>query len=230
MFFKRKPKPQYLKLGDHSLSTPTYDTTLNKEALSRRFLEGRSGRFLEIGAGDEELRYLLGVTSNLDFDDAFYAGNRTRFDERFQYFGMDLSPRKGIAGDICSLDMPERLPELQGSFDVVYSNNVFEHLRRPWIAARNILWLMKPGAICITIAPFAVRYHAVPDDYFRYTHTGLIALFEDAGPVRALASGYDLLGRRNDWQGGGEHDDIVPIDEFGAWRETWFAVCVIEKA
>ena len=111
----------------------------------------------------------------------------------------------------------------------MYSNNVFEHLRRPWTAARNAVWLLAPGGICITIAPFAIRYHESPVDYFRYTHSGLAALFEDAGPVRTLLSGYDISGRRNDWQGQGATHDVCPEDRFGAWRENWFVVTVVEK-
>jgi SAM-dependent methyltransferase len=217
IFFRR---PTYRKLGNHSLSTPTYEVGLGKEEVSRKALEGRSGKFLEVGAGDRELRYLLGIRENLDIDDAFYQRSRKWFDERFSYTGID------VEHDICD---PAFSAFAEASFDVVYSNNVFEHLRKPWIAAANVLRLLKPGGLCITIAPFSQRYHAVPGDYFRYTHTGLAALFEDAGPVKVLVSGYDIKGRRIDWQGSGKHDDIVPIDELGAWRETWFAVCIVEK-
>lgn len=221
-------RQRHRRLGNHALSTPSYDVSLNKEEVARRALDGRSGRFLEIGAGDKELRYLLGVRENLDVDEAFYLANRKWFAERFEYLPTDLSGAGGaLPLDICADKMTPPFDEMR--VDVVYSNNVFEHLRKPWKAAENILKILRPGGICITIAPFACRYHAVPGDYFRFTHTGLTSLFEDAGNVRVLTSGYDIKGRRNNWQGGGQHDDIVPIDELGAWRETWFAVSVIEK-
>ncbi len=194
-------------------------------------MKGRSGKFAEVGSGDGELRYLLGVTGNLNIDERFYSQNRAWFDANFTFWGIDIEPKgtNVLAGDICGPDFPNRFSSAESSFDVVYSNNVFEHLRRPWLAARNIYWLMKPGAICITIVPFAQRYHAAPADYFRYTHTAIPSLFEDAGPIKILVAGYDILGRRNNWQGSGKNDDIVPIDELGAWRETWFTVSVIEK-
>lgn len=82
---------------------------------------------------------------------------------------------------------------------------------------------VKAGCLIITIVPFAQRYHEDPQDYFRYTHKGVISLFEEYGTYSVLESGYDIAGRRNNWQGGGDHNDIVPIDNFGAWRETWFS-------
>jgi hypothetical protein len=106
---------------------------------------------------------------------------------------------------------------------------VFEHLRRPWAAARNILDLLRPGGSCITIAPFSLRYHESPEDHFRYTHTGLVALFEEHAPVRTVLAGYDIAGRRNNWQGLGTANDTVPADEFGAWRENWFTIAIVEK-
>jgi SAM-dependent methyltransferase len=220
----------YKKLGDHSLSTPTYDVGLNKEDVSRSVMRGRSGNFLDLGCGDKDLNYLLGIRENLAFDREFYDTNRKWFRGSFEYYGLDPHRTNAhITADICDPDFHTFVPWAKGFFDVAYSNNVFEHLRKPWIAAANILRILKPGGICITIVPFSQRYHAVPDDYFRYTHTGITALFEDAGQIKVLVSGYDIKGRRNDWQGSGKHDDIVPIDELGAWRETWFTVSVIEK-
>lgn len=113
--------------------------------------------------------------------------------------------------------------------DFIYSNNVFEHLKKPWVAAQNLTKLLKPHGIIITIVPFSQRYHEDPGDYFRYTHTGIFSLFEDFGSFELLKTGYDICGRRNNWQGGGFNNDIVPVDNFGAWRETWFTVSVMRK-
>lgn len=213
---------------------PGYRTDIVKEELSRRFVLERSGskmRFLDVGGRDGKLTYLLGIHGNLDFDQAFYDENRLAFNKKYEYFSVDLHPAgpRVLAGDICSEHYLEVHGGHIGFFDVVYSNNVFEHLAMPWVAARNLYALLKPGGICITIVPFAQRYHQSPADYFRFTHTAIPMLFSLAGPIRDIASGYDIQGRRNDWQGGGERNDIVPEDRFGAWRETWFTVNVLEK-
>jgi SAM-dependent methyltransferase len=226
----------HLRLGDFENHQVGYDASLCKEEVSRAFIlerEGEGLRFLDIGARDGELSYLLGNRGNLHFDAELEARNRARFRAKYEYFGLDLpgGPREGhvIEADVCDPRLTESRPDLLGFFDVIYSNNVFEHLRRPWLAAENILRMLKPGGVCITVVPFSIRYHEVPGDYFRYTHTGVVSLFEDHGPIRVLVSGYDTLGRRNNWQGTGENNDICPVDHFGAWRETWFTVTVLEK-
>ncbi len=224
-----------LKLGNFSAREIAYDVSLSKEGIARKHileLPGSGLTFLDVGARDGRLDYLLGVVENLRVDPAMYERNLGLFQSKFDYYGVDLAPDEDarvLAGDICSETFVGEHPQYREFFDVIYSNNVFEHLRRPWIAARNLVELLAPGGICVTIAPFALRYHESPIDYFRYTHTGLSALFEDAGDVDVLVSGYDIHGRRNNWQGCGEARDIVPVDELGAWRENWFTVSIIKK-
>jgi SAM-dependent methyltransferase len=223
------------KLGDFTATAVGYDCSLKKEEVARSHILTRSGSsmtFLDMGGGEGKLEYLLGIRENLEFDDDFYRGNRARFDEQYLFFCLDVAGEPSdtrLVADICADDFPVTHARFRSFFDVVYSNNVFEHLRRPWIAARNIAHLLKPGGVAVIIAPFAVRYHEVPADYFRYTHTGLASLFEDCGGMRILISGYDITGRRNNWQGQGRHNDICPVDQFGAWRENWFVVTVAEK-
>jgi SAM-dependent methyltransferase len=212
-----------------------YDTSLRKEALAREYIFGMPGdnlKFLDVGGGDGELTYLFGITDNLRFDKGLYEENRARFAEKYTYYGVDLAPGDNprmLSGDVCDQRFSDTYSQFHDFFDVIYSNNVFEHLRRPWIAAKNLLAMLRPGGICITVAPFSLRYHEVPGDYFRYTHTCLPALFADAGPIRTLSSGYDTTGRRNNWQGLGDHNDTCPVDHFGAWRENWFVITVVQK-
>jgi SAM-dependent methyltransferase len=224
------------RLGNFEKTSIPYDFSLRKEAVAREFVFSREGTgqtFLDVGGRDGELTYLLGITANLEFDKELYDRNARAFREQYTYYGLDVSPQDAaniLAGDICDDLFVDSHPQFRNFFDVVYSNNVFEHLRRPWVAAKNIHEMLKPGGVCITIAPFSQRYHESPADYFRFTHTAIPALFQDAGSVETLVSGYDTTGRRNNWQGSGEHSDTCPVDRFGAWRETWFVVTVIRKA
>jgi len=223
------------KLGNFRNDFVGYPTDLLKEELSRNYILGSPGtglKFLDVGGKDGDLTYLLGIKNNLEFDAELYSRNKKQFQEKFEYFGMDLNPVEGknlLRGDICSNRFLETHDAHLQNFDVIYSNNVFEHLKKPWIAAKNLTKMLKEGGLIITIVPFSQRYHEDPQDYFRYTHKGVISLFEEYGTYSVLESGYDIAGRRNNWQGGGEHNDIVPIDNFGAWRETWFTVNVMRK-
>lgn len=214
---------------------PRYEHSLNKEHVSRSLIlgSGRRGRFLDVGSRDGKLDYLLGVSENLLFDPDFYDRNKREFDARFELTAIDIdcsgASENCLEVDICEASIVDVNPRLASRFDVIYSNNVFEHLQRPWIAAENLMAMLKVGGLCVTIAPMSIRYHESPGDYFRFTHTGLVALFEAAGSIRILESGFDTAGRRNDWNGDGSPGDSVPADDFGGWRENWFAFLAFEK-
>jgi SAM-dependent methyltransferase len=70
---------------------------------------------------------------------------------------------------------------LDREFDVVIADNVFEHLRYPWRAARNVHAMLRPGGWFINITPFLIRRHAVPIDCTRWTETGMVHFLEEAG-------------------------------------------------
>jgi hypothetical protein len=89
--------------------------------------------------------------------------------------------------------------------------------------------MLKDNGECITIAPFSQRYHESPVDCFRYTHEGIRYLFENEMEIEIVYQGYDIDGRRNDWNGAGRNNDYVPEDNFGAWRENWFTVFIFKK-
>ena len=63
------------KVGNHASKTISTKFNLCKEEVSRLHILGRSGfgmKFLDVGARDGELTYLLGVTTNMKFDQSFY--------------------------------------------------------------------------------------------------------------------------------------------------------------
>lgn len=65
-------------------------------------------------------------------------------------------------------------------FDLVYSHQVLEHLPKPWIAARELVRVLKPGGIGLhTTCAFNPR-HGPPEfnDYYRFLPDGLAELFE----------------------------------------------------
>lgn len=82
------------------------------------------------------------------------------------------------------------LPFADASFDYVFSLAVFEHLHSPWLAAREIARVLRPGGTCFTLAAFMQPLHGYPSHYFNATAAGLRRLFADdfdvveAGPSR----------------------------------------------
>lgn len=126
-------------------------------------------------------------------------------------------------GDIC------RCPQIpSNSYDIVCSFSVFEHIEKPWLAAAECVRITKPAGINIHQAPFSSRYHPVPVDCFRYTHTGMKVLFED---LEEVLSGYDIHHRRANKTGGKVEGglDLVPVDELGGWIENWDVLYVGKK-
>ncbi len=131
----------------------------------------------------------------------------------FEYVCLDLEETGPgvIRGDITNC------PELEsGSFDAVISVDVFEHIREPWLAAPEIVRLLRPGGFTYHSTLFSWRYHPCPVDYWRYTPAALTFLFKD---LRVMRSEFDTVERRRNLIGKGR--SRIEPDAFGGWRENW---------
>ena len=113
----------------------------------------------------------------------------------------------------------------------MFSINLLEHVADPWAAAAEMTRIARPGGLLMHLAPFAWRYHPFPEDYWRFSHTGLKMLFERTGRVSTLLSGYDIQMRRKDQRCAALPDnlDVPPVDQLGGWREHWHAIWVGRK-
>jgi SAM-dependent methyltransferase len=76
--------------------------------------------------------------------------------------------------DICSGAMPRQ-------FDLIIADQVFEHLKWPFRAGRNVWQMLKPGGYFVISTPFLVRVHRVPIDCSRWTAEGLSYLLQECG-------------------------------------------------
>ncbi len=126
-------------------------------------------------------------------------------------------------GDISTEDFLETRSDYLGKFDLIYSADVLEHVGNPFTAVKNMVKLLKPGGKIITIVPFAYGYHPDPVDYYRFTHAGVQKMFEigTTRVVKEVFSAYDLTERRRNRIG-----PLVPVDQFGGWREAWFVLTI----
>ncbi len=118
-----------------------------------------------------------------------------------------------IIGDITDC---KQIPN--SSYDFIYSADTFEHIKKPWLAAKEIERILRPEGIIFIIVPFAYRYHECPVDYWRYSPHALVSLFENC---ECLEANWDARNRRGPVQGDGKENDICPEDEMGTWRENW---------
>jgi 2-polyprenyl-3-methyl-5-hydroxy-6-metoxy-1,4-benzoquinol methylase len=70
------------------------------------------------------------------------------------------------------------------SFDFVLCTDVLEHVSWPWVAARELAGVLKPGGTLLLTTPFNYRRHGNREviDYWRFTEAGLHQLLaEEAG-------------------------------------------------
>lgn len=57
--------------------------------------------------------------------------------------------------------------------------SVLEHTPRPWVMAKNITRLLRVGGMLCMSVPWVWRYHAYPDDYYRFSFRAIPVLFDE---------------------------------------------------
>lgn len=133
---------------------------INQILFLQKFVPQVSGPVLEIGSKD------YGNTSSFRH---IYPAN--------PYIGVDLEAGKGVDEVV---DLTENTGSLKANhFVLAVCCSVMEHTPRPWIMAQNITKVMAKGGQLYISVPWVWRYHAYPDDYFRFSFRGVISLFPD---------------------------------------------------
>jgi SAM-dependent methyltransferase len=103
---------------------------------------------------------------------------------------VDFAYRPHFMADVTGLPLADE------SVDVVYANQVLEHVYDLQMAAGEIERVLKVGGLVIVGVPFMYPWHGVPYDFTRLTPCGLRAAFpnteivsldRDAGSWAALA-------------------------------------------
>ena len=77
------------------------------------------------------------------------------------------------------LDICNSPPE--GKFDIIFAEQVWEHLSYPYKAARHVLEALHPGGYFLITVPFLIRRHPTPLDCTRWTAEGLKYFLEEVG-------------------------------------------------
>jgi hypothetical protein len=94
--------------------------------------------------------------------------------ETWAKFGRSYSAVQYPDFDICK----ERTADTYG---IIIADNVFEHLERPYAAARNVHEMLGTGGWFLIATPFLIRVHGHPHDYTRWTEDGLRIFLNDCG-------------------------------------------------
>lgn len=92
------------------------------------------------------------------------------------YIGIDLIAGLGV--DIVA--DAHNIPFDGEHFDYCICAETLEHDKAPWITAKEIHRVTKPGGLVIVTVPgIAFPRHDFPSDYWRFTADGLALLFKD---------------------------------------------------
>ena len=142
---------------------------VNQRLFLTRSMPSTDGPVLEIGSRD------YGNTENFR---GVYAQN--------EYVGVDLTAGKNVDRVVDLVAGTGGLPE--GHFALVICCSVLEHVRRPWQMAENLTRLARRGGVLYVAVPWVWRYHAYPDDYFRFSWRGVTELFPDIAWSRQALS------------------------------------------
>jgi uncharacterized protein YbaR (Trm112 family) len=99
------------------------------------------------------------------------AGNRRLADPRVVRMDVVWTPHVDVIGDA------HALPFRDGSLDFVLAAAVWEHLRDPFEAAREVWRVLKPGGQVGVDCNFVFPFHGFPAVYFNASREGMRQLF-----------------------------------------------------
>jgi hypothetical protein len=122
------------------------------------------GPILEIGSKD--------YGSTQDFRSLF---------PNLTYVGVDQEEGKGVDAVI---DMTDNFSQIDKKlkrvrFKTIICLSVFEHCKNPFKLAANLCKLLDRRGVVFISVPFSWRIHGYPDDYWRFTPSGIKALFSE---------------------------------------------------
>lgn len=133
----------------------------------RHFIERHADKL-----GDD----VLEVGSRLTNADAWWIINRDL--AQGQWTGIDMQEGHGV-DQVVDIHSPPA--EWTGRFSGVLCSEVLEHVARPWLALPKLREIMQPGGWLVVTTLTSFPIHGFPDDFYRYTPSGLKLLLEDAG-------------------------------------------------
>jgi 2-polyprenyl-3-methyl-5-hydroxy-6-metoxy-1,4-benzoquinol methylase len=145
------------------------------------------------------------------------SSNAERLEQIHKLFGnrevvsLDIheGPGVNVVGDVHNLHA--QFPEKK--FAIVYSEYLLEHLAMPWVAAAEMLRVLKPGGLLAHVVPWVWPTHAQPNDFFRFSAEGLQTLFSSeigCSTIRSGGSGFARVIPNTDWRSP-DHEDMPTL-------------------
>ena len=99
------------------------------------------------------------------------AGEYWRENFKFKSFTEMNFPKYDICNDVIK----------ESKYDLIIADNVWEHLKYPYRATKNVFKMLKPNGYFLVITPFLIKIHNVPIDCSRWTEDGMRYFLNEAG-------------------------------------------------
>lgn len=77
-----------------------------------------------------------------------------------------------------------------GRFDFVMCCSTLEHVARPWVAAKEVAQVVKPGGLIFVQTHQTFPLHGYPHDYWRFSTHALQVLFSEESGWKTLRACY----------------------------------------
>jgi SAM-dependent methyltransferase len=136
---------------------------------------------------------------------------------RTEWVGLDVKAGRDVSVVADLHEISRHFPAAH--FDGVFCASVLEHLRRPWVAAKELAAVVKPGGRLLVQTHQSFPVHGYPSDFFRFTREGLAEVFAADTGWRVLASEYQFPAK------------VVPLDnQMEDWNfaaEAWLNVAAL---
>lgn len=136
------------------------------------------------------------------------------FDSNTSKWSIDHKNKK-IVGDVSFMKHVS-----SDVFDTIIATQVFEHVKRPEEAIKELHRILKPGGHLIWTVPSFSVLHGAPFDFYRYTGPGVKHLFDIAGfKIHDMAHAGDLFFTLTALMGYGPGDLLA--EDFGKSDELF---------
>ncbi|MGR3607285.1 MAG: class I SAM-dependent methyltransferase [Sulfitobacter sp.] len=192
---------------------------LDRASVEKKAWEGEKGRWDRVATVAMTALQQAGLNSGRMLEIGGRLNPRNKNFPEFDYTALDLAEAPRASGQKqveVTLGNITDCPHIgDASFDFIFSLDVFEHIDRPWLAAKEIQRLLKPGGVTVHSTLFSWRYHPCPIDYWRYSAEGLKSLFDG---LECLHADFDFTERRRDLRG--RDGNMIECDALGGWREN----------
>jgi len=177
--------------------------------LPENSVRGRIRAYIEQHAdklGDD----VLEIGSRMTNPNAWWIVNRDL--AKGTWTGCDMQEGPGV--DIVA-DIHNPPSEWKGRFSGILCSEVLEHVARPWLALPKLREMIQPDGWLVITTLTSFPIHGFPDDYYRYTPSGLRLLLEDAGFKNVQTENRGSIRITLDDHGNGTCTRDLPMHVFG---------------